>query len=130
MVREAHLLRLDVNDSYYYNMNLVEFSDQLWDVYRVDHWMRKYRWWCYLLFWGYGLLLVNAYIIYQTLCEEGKVNSMSHYEFQRLVCLADIEPKCFGGCDHLDSAFQCRDKRKKDGVCNEYHCFVMDGDRK
>ena len=33
MVRDAHLLRLNVNDSYNYNINLVELRYQLWNVY-------------------------------------------------------------------------------------------------
>ena len=41
MVRDAHLFRLNVNDSYNYNMNLVDLRYQLWNVYRVDYWMRK-----------------------------------------------------------------------------------------
>ena len=32
MVRDAHLLRLNVNDSYNYNINLVELRYQLWNV--------------------------------------------------------------------------------------------------
>ena len=39
---------------------MVHLSDQLWNVYQVDHWMRKYNWWWYLLFWGHDLILVNA----------------------------------------------------------------------
>ena len=41
MVCDAHFLRLNVNDSYSYNMNLVDLRYQLWNVYRVDYWMRK-----------------------------------------------------------------------------------------
>ena len=41
MVHDAHFLRLNINDSYYYKMNLVDLSDQLWSVYRVGHWMNK-----------------------------------------------------------------------------------------
>ena len=69
MVHDAHFLRLDVNDSYNYKMNLVGFSDQLRNVRRVDRWIRKYKWWWYLFFWGHGLVLVNDYIIYKTLYE-------------------------------------------------------------
>ena len=40
---------------------------------------------------------------------------MSHYEFQRLDCLANIDPTNFGSRGHLVSAVQCRGIRKKDG---------------
>ena len=36
-----------------------------------------------------ALVLVNAYIIYKTKFEEGKVKNMSNYEFRRLVCLGE-----------------------------------------
>ena len=41
MVCDAHFLRLHVNDSYNYNMNSFDLSDQIWNVYQVDHWMHK-----------------------------------------------------------------------------------------
>ena len=37
MVRDAHFLHLNVNDSYYHNMNSVEPSYQLQNVYQFDH---------------------------------------------------------------------------------------------
>ena len=53
MVHDAHLLRLNVNKSYNDNMNLVDLSDKLRNVYRVDHWMRKYKWWYYIFYFGF-----------------------------------------------------------------------------
>ena len=43
MMRDAHLLQINVKDSYNYNMNSVEPSEQLLNLYQVDHWMRKYK---------------------------------------------------------------------------------------
>ena len=65
MVRGAHLFCLNVNDSYNYNMHLVDLSDQLRNVYQVYHWMCKYKCWWYLLLWYHFIVLVNAYIIYK-----------------------------------------------------------------
>ena len=45
MVRDAHFLPLNINDSYNHNMNSVDLSDQLQNVYQIDHWMSKYKWW-------------------------------------------------------------------------------------
>ena len=87
-------------------MNYVDLSDQLHNVYLVFPWMRKYTWWYYLLGEGNGLLLVNYYNIYKTLCEEVKVNPISHYEFQHQVCLTNIDPKVIGGRNNLVSAVQ------------------------
>ena len=79
IVRDAHFLQLNVNDCYKYNMNSVDRSDQLQNVYWVDHCMCRYKWRRYLLFWENGLVLFNAYIIYKKACEEVKVKPMSHY---------------------------------------------------
>ena len=40
---------------------------------------------------------------------------MSHNEFQRLVCLAEIDPTKFGGREHLVSVVQRQGIRKNDG---------------
>ena len=40
---------------------------------------------------------------------------MSHYDFRCLVFLANIDPKTFGGHNHLVSAVQRRAIRGKDG---------------
>ena len=114
MVQDSHFLRLNVNDSYSYNINSVELSDQLQNVYRVNHWMWKYKWWWYIFSWGHGLVLFNDYIIYKNLSEEGKVNPMSNYHFWRLVCLVNIYPKMFGGRENLVSEFQQRGIWKND----------------
>ena len=37
MVRDAHCLHWNVNYYYYYNINLVDLSDQLRNVYQVDN---------------------------------------------------------------------------------------------
>ena len=50
MVRDTHFLRLNVNYSYYYNMNSFDLSDKLQNVCQFYHWMRKYKWWWSLLF--------------------------------------------------------------------------------
>ena len=42
----------------------------------------------------------------KTFCEEDKVNPMSSYDFQCLVCLENIDPECFGGRNNLVSAVQ------------------------
>ena len=92
-VCDAYFFRLNVNDFYNYNMNSVDLSDQIWNLYRVDHCIRKYNWWCYLFFWVRVLFLVNCYIIYKTLCEEGEVKTVIHYEFRRLISWQILTPQ-------------------------------------
>ena len=116
MVRDAQFLRLNVNDSYNHNMNSVELSYQLQNVYQFYHHMCKYKMWWYILFWCHGLILVNVYTIYKTIYEEVKVKSMSHYEFWRLVWLAKIDPTKFGCRDHMVSLVQDRGIRENYGI--------------
>ena len=83
-------------------------SDQLHNVYQVEHWLRKHKWCWSLLFLGRVLFLVNAYIIYKTFCEEGKVKPMSNYDFRHMVCLVNSEPTNLGGYNLPVSEVQCR----------------------
>ena len=69
MVRDSHFLNLNVNGSFNYNMNSVELSDKLQSVGQFYHWMCRYNWCLSLLFWFCSLVLVNASIIYNILCE-------------------------------------------------------------
>ena len=64
MVIDAQFLCLNVNNSYNHNMNSVDLSDPLQNVYQFDHCMHKYKWWWYILFRGHELVLVNAQIIF------------------------------------------------------------------
>ena len=107
MVRDTQFLYFNVNDSYYYNMILVDLSYQLWNVYQVDHWIHKHKWRWYIFSWVHGIFLFNPCIILKTLCEEVKMNPMSCYDFQCLVFMTKIDPTNFGGRDHLISAVQC-----------------------
>ena len=80
MVRDAHFFSLNVKDSQNYNTNSVDLSDQIRNVYRVDHCMRKYKWWWSLFFWGHGLSLFDYYNIYKTLCGWGNVNPTINHD--------------------------------------------------
>ena len=125
MVCDANFLHLNDNYSYSYNMNSFDLSDQLQYVCQVDLWMRMYKWWWSLLFWVHGLVLVNAYIIYKTLCEEGKVNIMSGYEvFFAKICLTN-----FGGHNYPVSAVQ-RQGINKLWVYTYKYLFNMEDNRK
>jgi hypothetical protein len=60
----------------------------------MDHWQRQFKWWWSIWLWGFGVLLVNAYIFYQKVMEESGVPKkewLSHYEFRRQIALAWIQ---------------------------------------
>jgi hypothetical protein len=73
--------RLNVFDVYNYNMNNVDISDQLRNVYRWDHWMRKRKWWWSLMFWALQLLTTNAFITYSKYLKMLNMVPLSHYDF-------------------------------------------------
>ena len=52
----------------FYNnyMNSVDVSDQLRNSYNFQHWMRNRNWGWALFMWGFGVMLVNAYIFYKS----------------------------------------------------------------
>ena len=44
-VRKINFLRLNVNDEYNYGMGHVDVADQLRLTYKVNVWLRNYKWW-------------------------------------------------------------------------------------
>jgi hypothetical protein len=91
-VQTMEFLRLAINDDYNHKMGNVDIADQLRNYYRFDHWMRKRKWWWSMFFWGFGVLLVNCYVSYKTLCKSEGVIPMSHYEFRKRIALAWMNP--------------------------------------
>jgi hypothetical protein len=89
-----NFLRLNLNDDYNNDMGHVDVADQLRGNYRMDRWIRQYKWWWSIWIWGFGVLLVNAYIFYQRVMEESGVDKkdrLSHYEFRRRIALAWVQ---------------------------------------
>jgi hypothetical protein len=77
--------RLNVFDVYNHNMNNVDISDQLRNVYRWDHWMRKRKWWWSLMFWAFQVMITNAYITYSKYMKMMRMVPLSHYQFLQKV---------------------------------------------
>ena len=84
--------RLNVIEYYNHNMGNVDLADQLRGVYRFDHWMRKRKWWWSIFFWSYQVLLTNAYVLYCKYHSLHKSSPMTHYEFQKQVAIAWLDP--------------------------------------
>ena len=93
---EITFLRPNVIDEYNNGMNNVDIADQLRLIYRMDRWMRKRKWWWSIFFWGFELLMVNAYITY---CKYFHMHDLkpplSHYEFHRAIALAWLSPSTY-----------------------------------
>ena len=44
-VEGMKFLCLNINDDYNNYMNLVDIADQLWEVYKLNRWLRNRKWW-------------------------------------------------------------------------------------
>jgi hypothetical protein len=79
--------RLNIIETYNYNMNNVDISDQLRGVYRWDHWMRKRKWWWAIMFWALQVMTTNAFVAYKKYMTLLKMKHLSHYKFLEAVCI-------------------------------------------
>ena len=91
----AEYLRfLRMNNIHKYNTEMggVDLADQLRGNYRLDKCVRNRKWWWPILFWGIGVLLTNAYIVYVYTnvlhFNTKKKHLLSHHDFRRAIAEA------------------------------------------
>ena len=87
-------LCLNVNNDYNYGMGGADIVDLLRGLYRFDKWMRNYKWWHAILWWGFQVLLINSYKVYCRFHEENELKPLSHYEFQNAIGKKWLDPDC------------------------------------
>ena len=101
-------------DMYNSTMGDVDLSDQLRGLYRLDRWVRNRKWWWSMFFWGFGVLLTNAYVMYCKFCDENNVpkkDRRTHLEFRQEVAIAWIdEDFYFSYLQSRQSHRDCLDK--------------------
>ena len=88
--QEKTFLRLNINDFYNKEMGDVDIADQVRGSYRIDKWMRKYKWWHAIFWWGFQVMMTNSYICYKTFMIQQNLKPMSHYDFQKSIAKALI----------------------------------------
>ena len=84
-------LCLNINDDYNYGMEVTNIANQLCGSYCFDKWMRNYKWWHAIFWWGFQVILVNSYNVYCCYYEERGLIPISHYEFQKRVGQACLD---------------------------------------
>jgi hypothetical protein len=57
-------LRLNVIHKYYHTMGHIDIADQLRGSYQIDIYVRNRKWWWAIMFWAFGTLLTNAYMLF------------------------------------------------------------------
>ena len=95
---EIKFLRMNFIHNYNFTMGHVDVTDQLRGSYRIDRWVRNRKWWWSMVFWGIGVLLTNAYVLYKkVLLSEGvrPKDLLSQFKFRTEVALYWINPKLY-----------------------------------
>ena len=88
-------LRLNVNDDYNYGMDGADIDEHIRGSYRFENWLRNFKWWHSIFWWGVQLLMMNSYNCY---CEYLKVvqeTLMNHYEYQKMIALFWLDKQYF-----------------------------------
>lgn len=96
-VEYLRFLRMNTIHKYNSEMGGVDLADQLRGSYRMDKWVRNRKWWWSILFWGIGVLLTNAYIVYVYAnvlhFNTKKKYLLSHHDFRRAIAEAWLNPE-------------------------------------
>ena len=83
--KNSTFLWLNINDLYNKEMGNVDIADQIRGAYRIDKWMRKYKWWYAIFWWGFQVLMVNSYVLYKSHMNKHGLKPLSHYEFNKFI---------------------------------------------
>lgn len=93
-------LRTNMQEMYNYGMNKIDLGDQYRGQYKMDYWKRQSKWWMALWLFGLQICVVNAYVAYTAMCTHlykmEKKEMLTHYEFQKYLALALIDPDGWG----------------------------------
>ena len=79
-------------------MGDVEVDDQLRNNYRFDHWLRKRKWWGYIMFRDIGVILFNDYTVCRVVNLEAGVSKSdlpSQHNFRKQFAMAWISPNIY-----------------------------------
>ena len=84
-ISKMKFLRINVNNDYNYGMGGADIADQIRRSYCFDHWLRNYKWWHSIFWWGFQVLMVNVFKYYFRYLEDFNEEPMSHYMFQKMI---------------------------------------------
>ena len=113
MIEKLKFLRLNHIDQYNREMGNVDLADQLRGNYRLDKSVRNRKWWWSIMFWSFGVMLTNAYIMYIKINTEkfgkSKKDLMTHLQFREEIAKYWISP------DEYE-----QEKKEKQNAFNDY----------
>eukprot|EP00536_Pseudo-nitzschia_multiseries_P015533 jgi/Psemu1/42957/gm1.42957_g len=85
-------------NTYNNGMGDVDIGDQLREVYRLDRCVWNWKWWWPVMFWAIGVLLMNAYKLYLSVCKEEGITKPKYdaqYNFRRAIGEYWVDPDLF-----------------------------------
>jgi hypothetical protein len=100
-------LRLNDIHKYNHTKGHADVADQLRGSYQIDIYVRNRKWCWAIMFWAFGTLLTNTYVVYiKVNIAEGvdRKQLLSHYEFCKQIAL-----------NWLDSSYEPTKNEIKDG---------------
>ena len=97
-MKEITFHRLNINDDYNYGMGGADIADQIRGSYRFDHWLRRYKWWHSIFWWGIQVLMVNSYRCYVRFHNMNDIDPVSHYQYQTMIAYAWLDDDYYQKC--------------------------------
>jgi len=82
---------LNIIDDYNNGMNDVDLADQVRNVYHWDLFMPKRKWWWSMMVWYLQMIQADSFVLYTTYMVMYDQETMSHFEFNKHICLAWID---------------------------------------
>ena len=73
-------LRLNLTKEYNFGMGHVNMADMWRNHYCFYHWLCNYKWWHYLFWWVFQVLLINLYVVHFRVMEQSGAKPVTHYE--------------------------------------------------
>ena len=70
---------------YNYGMSGADIADQICGSYRFDNWLQNYKWWHAIFWWGFQVLMFNAYKLFSVYFKSIDEVHMSRYLFQKMI---------------------------------------------
>lgn len=121
-------LRLNVNDDYNTGMNGADIADQLRGSYRFDKWLRNYKWWHSLFWWGFQTLMINSYKCYSIYHVNLGLEPMNHYEYQKMIAHVWMDPDYYQRDEKKIT--RLRENDETDTRCSTVSTMTTENERK
>ena len=123
---DMKFLRTNMQEMYNYGMNKIDLGDQYRGQYKMDYWKRQSKWWMALWLFGLQVCVVNAFVAYTAMCTHlynmKKKEMLTHYEFQKYLALALIDPDGWG--PHSENWRMCVTKKGRGtAYANEFQAL-------